>query len=104
MQKLEYNGWYNYETWNFKLWLDNDPETIAYINGLFIDCKRDAYKLSKALEQYAYDGMPLLKKYNSFFKGFYGDLLGASLREINFYQIAESYLEELNEVEERLET
>ena len=96
MQKLEYNGWYNYETWNFKLWLDNDPETVAYINGLFIDCERDAYKLSKELEQYAYNGMPLLK-------GFYGDLLGASMREINFYEVAESYLEELKEEEERLE-
>jgi hypothetical protein len=21
-----YNGWSNYETWNFKLWLDNDDE------------------------------------------------------------------------------
>jgi hypothetical protein len=20
----KYNGWSNYETWNFKLWLDND--------------------------------------------------------------------------------
>lgn len=24
MEKLEYNGWANYETWNVALWLEND--------------------------------------------------------------------------------
>ena len=31
MQKLEYNGWYNYETWNLKLWLDNDQGTYFIV-------------------------------------------------------------------------
>ena len=25
-EKKTYNGWTNYETWNVKLWLDNDGE------------------------------------------------------------------------------
>ena len=40
MQKLEYNGWYNYETWNFKLWLDNEQETQNMVNSLIIDCEK----------------------------------------------------------------
>ena len=31
MQKLKYNGWYNYETWNLKLWLDNDEGTYNMV-------------------------------------------------------------------------
>ena len=27
----KYNGWSNYETWNFKLWLDNDEGVHNYI-------------------------------------------------------------------------
>ena len=27
----KYNGWTNYETWNFKLWLDNDQDVHNYI-------------------------------------------------------------------------
>jgi hypothetical protein len=26
----DYNGWKNYETWNLKLWLDNDQDTYHY--------------------------------------------------------------------------
>ena len=29
----KYNGWSNYETWNFKLWLDNDQDVHNYIIG-----------------------------------------------------------------------
>ena len=31
MQKLKYKGWYNYETWNLKLWLDNDEDTYLIV-------------------------------------------------------------------------
>ena len=34
----KYNGWSNYETWNFKLWLDNDQDVHNYIiNGIKTD-------------------------------------------------------------------
>ena len=29
----KYNGWSNYETWNFKLWLDNEESVHNYIIG-----------------------------------------------------------------------
>jgi hypothetical protein len=30
MQHKEYNGWYNYETWNAALWCDNDQGLYEY--------------------------------------------------------------------------
>ena len=38
MQKLEYNGWYNYETWNFKLWLDNDQRVYEWLQETIKSC------------------------------------------------------------------
>ena len=29
-----YNGWSNYETWNFKLWLDNDKRPTIELKDL----------------------------------------------------------------------
>ena len=34
-----YNGWSNYETWNFKLWLDNDESVHNYIINGFLSKK-----------------------------------------------------------------
>ena len=30
MTHKDYNGWTNYETWNVKLWMDNDESTYHY--------------------------------------------------------------------------
>ena len=34
MTKQEYNGWTNYETWNYKLWLDNNQATYDAVRTL----------------------------------------------------------------------
>ena len=83
-----YNGWTNYETWNFKLWLDNDQSTQMMVKNFVTASGKEIDNLKKMLEQYAYDGMPLLK-------GFYGDFLNGAMREINFREVAESYIDEL---------
>ena len=61
MEKNEYNGWHNYETWNFKLWLDNDELTYFCINDYVkrlinkagripaVDRDADIYDLSQYL-------------------------------------------------------
>lgn len=87
----KYNGWSNYETWNAKLWIDNDeyyanvkvPELVEFADG-------DTYDLARALEEY-------------FVEEFYNDsvvenlpaasdLLGAAVCSINWYEIAENII------------
>jgi len=91
MQKQKYNGWTNYETWNYKLWLDNDESTYNAMRKLAKKHK-DAYGLSIVLSDFAHDCAPLLEP------SFYSDIMTASIREVNFFEIAESYLEEIKEV------
>ena len=101
MQKLKYNGWWNYETWNLKLWLDNDEVTYNMVQekakalikkheGDHIeDAATEMVKFNKAevdladwLKEYTLDNMPELKA------SFYSDVLSASIREVNFQEIA----------------
>tara|TARA_X000001382_G_scaffold27478_1_gene17629 strand:+ start:651 stop:929 length:279 start_codon:yes stop_codon:yes gene_type:complete len=91
MTKQEYNGWTNYETWNYKLWLDNNQPTYDAVRTL-AKKHNDAYDLSIELSKVAHDNAPLLEA------SFYSDVLNASIREVNFFEIAESYLEEIKEV------
>tara|TARA_S200002703_G_scaffold106553_1_gene92547 strand:+ start:143 stop:559 length:417 start_codon:yes stop_codon:yes gene_type:complete len=109
----KYNGWTNYETWNFKLWLDNDETVHNYIIDEIKKIKAigydaEAYEVSNFLRSYIDDNMPNLNvstlsqsKYGSICdkQGFYQDILNAGLREINTYEVAESYLEDLKEDE-----
>ena len=111
----KYNGWSNYETWNFKLWLDNDEDLHNYIIGEIKKIKtigtshiHEVSEVSNFLRSYIEDNMPNLNVSTrsqsvhgsmSDKNGFYNDILNAALRDINTYEIAESYLEDLKEDE-----
>ena len=114
-----YNGWSNYETWNFKLWLDNDESVHNYIIDEIKKIKAigydaETYEVSNFLRSYIDDNMPNLNvstKSQSVHgsmsdkHGFYQDILNTGLRCINTYEIAESYLEDLKEDEpEKMDT
>ena len=98
MQKLDYNGWTNYETWNYKLWLDNDEKSYNSIQSLVnsvIETEREkdqVFKMSELLKMECLDKEPNLKK-----PSFYSDVLSASLKEVNFYEIAEASIEDNRE-------
>lgn len=110
MKTQTYNGWTNYETWNVKLWLDNDqgtqeywnerateiynsPAAIVKTNDGFTRTERAVLLLAESLKFDLDDsmhdmGVPKLN-------GFYADLLNTALSEVNWHEIAESFLEDV---------
>lgn len=87
-----YNGWTNYETWATKLWLDNDQGSYDYW------CERTeelvgtgmpepAHPLAQELRDTHEEALPELQ-------GFASDLLRGAFSEINWYEIAESLIED----------
>jgi hypothetical protein len=94
-----YNGWTNYETWNVKLWIDNEEATYDYwqVNAevvwlaatadvTFSRKERAAFTLADDLKSKFENDMPELH-------GPYADLLNAALLEVNWLEIAHSILE-----------
>jgi hypothetical protein len=92
-----YNGWTNYETWAVKLWLDNEEPSYRYwtgrareLHGSYAAADELADELGDEVTEAAPDLGPSL----------YSDLLGAALSKVRWYEIAESYLEEVEPDEE----
>ena len=95
-----YNGWTNYETWNVKLWMDNDEGSYQYwrdtAHGI-AGAHNEEAQLADQLKSEHEEAMPELN-------GTYSDLLRAALGEVNWYEIAENMLEEAHEEIKQEET
>ena len=100
-----YNGWANFETWNVKLWMDNDEGTY----NMMAEWAGEAWdaadgqryewesrepeaqsELAKRIESYVDDQNPLASDANMF-----SDLLGATLSQVDYREIAGSLLGEV---------
>jgi len=94
----EYNGWTNYETWVTALWINNEQGTQEYALELAREAKTEEeprYVLSETLKDWVHDSM--LPDLGSTLAA---DLLGASASEINWTEIAESFLSDCETLDE----
>ena len=90
MKRKEYNGWTNYETWVTKLWMDNNQESYNYYQELAEEYRKQPYELSQRIKEEFEEANPLNELESSVFH----DLLNSAISNINWYEIAESLLEE----------
>jgi hypothetical protein len=90
---MAYNGWKNYETWNVALWLDNDQGTQTEMADLAYRYRDEPSELAKAIEDFVDEMRPDLGA------SMFADLLGAALDEVDWHEIAEHYLADLEEEE-----
>jgi hypothetical protein len=103
-----YNGWTNYETWNWKLWLDNEEGSYRHWTDraaeVYADAVRDAPEadrdtwtdeavsvLREELKRECDDAQEALGVPTA---GPFADILNAALGEINWHEIARSYVED----------
>lgn len=106
MEDTKYQGWANYETWNVKLWMDNDEGSYhhwkesaqeaydsASGNSFRTREQRAADNLADTLKDEHAEMLPELD-------GFAGDLLTAAFGEVNWREIAASLLEDVDKEEE----
>ncbi len=95
MSKSErgYNGWSNYETWNVKLWLDNEQGSSEEVRSM----ARRARSVGDLAEQIK--GMVMIWA-PDLGASMFSDLLNAALGEVDWYEMAESYYEEEHEDDE----
>lgn len=96
MNTKEYNGWTNYKTWLVKLWQDNEQGEQEYWRDVAREClANDDPNISLAdlmKEQYEERASELAGV-----TGFWADLMGAALSEVNWFEIAEHWIDEVKE-------
>ena len=103
----QYNGWTNYETWSVSLWISNNQHDNEFWADAASRCLEDAgndsdvqtlnlsvrqvarFRLANQLKDVTLNNSPLSEP------SLYSDLLAASLREVNWEEVANSWLNEL---------
>jgi hypothetical protein len=99
------NGWKNYATWNVALWIDNDQGSYSTRCEMAQKCwdntldKEDAKcSLAESLKDYVEEMNPIRDQSSLF-----NDLLNAALGEVDWYEIADSFLDDVDMTEDEEE-
>ena len=100
MNDTKYNGWTNYETWNFNLWFDcafaDDAERIyedAESCDIFTKSERATLDLADYIESFCDD---IRAEYANDHASFFTDVLGAAINRVNWHEIAEHYIDDID--------
>jgi hypothetical protein len=116
-QDTTYNGYKNYETWNVHLWLSNDQGSDDYWREQAEEVCKDArdhenvsqkiwtpqqvakFALADMLKEQIGEANPLEDDEHQKRQelGMWRDLLGAALSEVDWHEIADAYLDDLDE-------
>jgi len=103
MNRNEYNGWTNYETWCVNLWMSNDQGADEYSR----EQAQEAYNNAKAERSFTREEratLDLADQLKDFHEEFmpdlgasvFSDLLGAAMSEVNWYEIAAHLIEDVD--------
>jgi len=95
----KYNGWTNYETWNFNLWITNAEGDYSHARKLAM-ASLSKYELAKQLEKWAIRMSDNVFSSCEHTYGFINDIVNNSIREVHFYEVAEHLWDEIHDEEE----
>ena len=100
---MSYNGWKNYETWNVALWLDNDSGSYSMTQSMAqeawdgAEAERSLTRLDVATRDLADSLQALIDEMRpDLGASMFADLLGAALSEVDWYEMAEHYLSDID--------
>jgi hypothetical protein len=98
MSDTRYNGWTNYETWVVNLWMDNEEGSHDYKNEAeeqkhFSKMEDAVCILADRLKDDHEDRKCNILENAELTSSVWADLLGATLSEVNWNEIAEHLLE-----------
>ena len=101
-----YNGWTNYETWLVALWLDNEQGSYDYWREAALEAYRSPAE-NRYMDPDARRRLTLVERLRTEIKdegipdelssGLYSDLLNAALSEVDWYDLARHYLDEIQD-------
>ena len=89
----KYNGWTNYETWLCNLWFENFDFSDRL--DMFDECD-DKDDILRIIKNYIQDYVEeVVEESRGNASGFINDLINSALGEIDYYDIAEHYVDDV---------
>jgi hypothetical protein len=95
MNKKEYNGWTNYETWLVNVWLENDTHVANYNVSLAHDSISEYEQGNEKCDWFHYEDI-FKEDLQELLEGMHGmthDLLSAAISEVDTRAIAKHWIQ-----------
>ena len=97
-EQNQYNGWSNYPTWMFKLWIDNDQYLYDSIYNYIKQNINKRFVISISIVHLKTIAEEMTENQYSNYEGsFKNDLLGYTLNQINYNEVATAIIEDIKQ-------